>query len=197
MRLFAALLPPDPAVAALAGAVAPLHGLPGADRLRWTHREGWHFTLAFYGEVDAAHTLPDLRERLARAARRSSPLQLRLSGAGRFGDRALWVGADGDRRALERLAQAAQAAGRRSGVQSEAGRPFRAHLTLARSRGRARGPSDGAATDLRPYVEALGGFESDPWTAPELTLVHSRLPASGVPGEQPHYAPIAAWPLGG
>jgi 2'-5' RNA ligase len=195
MRLFAALLPPGEAATALAGAVEPLLALPGADRLRWTLREGWHFTLAFYGEVDEDHTLPGLRERLARAAARSAPLDLRLSGAGRFGDRALWVGADGDRRALERLAQAAHAAGRRSGVAMEEGRAFRAHLTVARARG--RGTAGASATGLRPYVEALGGFEGEAWTARELTLVRSRLPASGVPGEQPHYESIAAWPLGG
>lgn len=195
MRLFAAVLPPPEAVAALAEAVRPLHGLPGADGLRWTHREGWHFTLAFYGEVDEDRTLPDLRDRLARAAARSSPLELRMTGAGRFGDRALWAGAGGDIRALGRLAQAAHAAGRRSGVAMEEGRPFRAHLTIARTRGRHRGPS-GGGTDLRPYAEALGAFESPPWTATELTLVRSRLPAGGVPGEQPHYESLAAWPLG-
>ncbi len=190
MRLFAALLPPEAAVAALAEAVVPLRALPGAEGLRWTDRAGWHFTLAFYGEVDEDGTLPELRDRLARAAARSHPLALRVTGAGRFGGRALWAGAEGDRDGLKRLAQAAQAAGRRSGLDMEEGRPFRPHLTLARARGRT------AAVDFRPYAEALAPFEGEGWTASELALVRSRLPASGVPGEQPHYETVAAWPLG-
>ncbi|EST39396.1 hypothetical protein N566_02175 [Streptomycetaceae bacterium MP113-05] len=198
MRLFAAVLPPAEAVSALADAVRPLHDLPGADGLRWTHRDGWHLTLAFYGEVHEDRTLPGLRERLARAAARCGPLEMRLKGAGRFGDRALWAGADGDVRGLERLAQAARAAGRRSGIRMEAGRSFRAHLTIARTVGRHHGATAGAATaGLRPYAEALGAFEGTPWTATELTLVHSRLPTGGIPGERPHYAAVAAWPLGG
>ncbi|WP_239697267.1 hypothetical protein [Streptomyces sp. OspMP-M43] len=39
-RLFAAVLPPGTAVAALRTAVAPLHALPGAGELRWTPRAG-------------------------------------------------------------------------------------------------------------------------------------------------------------
>ena len=43
-----------------------LQRMPGADALRWTGRPGWHFTLAFYGEV-ADDVVPDLTERLLRA----------------------------------------------------------------------------------------------------------------------------------
>ena len=44
MRLFAAVLPPEDVVRELAVEVAELRKLPGADRLRWTARPGWHFT---------------------------------------------------------------------------------------------------------------------------------------------------------
>lgn len=54
MRLFVAVNPPEPAVAELASAVHDLRALPGAERLRWAERPGWHFTLAFLGEVDEA-----------------------------------------------------------------------------------------------------------------------------------------------
>ncbi|MFF8959470.1 2'-5' RNA ligase family protein [Streptomyces sp. NPDC014894] len=70
MRLFAAVLPPAGAVAELGAAVDGLRALPGSDGLRWTGREGWHFTLAFLGEVDE-RLLPELTARLARAARRA------------------------------------------------------------------------------------------------------------------------------
>lgn len=72
MRLFAAVLPPEGAVRELGTVVDELHRLPGADGLRWTGRPGWHFTLAFYGEVEE-DVVPALSERLARAAHRTPP----------------------------------------------------------------------------------------------------------------------------
>ena len=48
-----------PRRAELATAVASLHALPGAVDLRWTAVEGWHFTLAFLGNVDE-ELLPEL-----------------------------------------------------------------------------------------------------------------------------------------
>ncbi|WP_344523303.1 RNA 2',3'-cyclic phosphodiesterase [Streptomyces albiaxialis] len=192
MRLFAAVLPPEPVADELARAAESLRALPGAGELRWTERAGWHFTLAFYGEVGDEGTREELCERLARAARRASPLTLRLAGGGRFGDRALWagLGEGSDREPLKRLAGAAVAAGRRSGLAMEDTHgSFRPHLTLAR----VRRPEP---VDLRPYVEALGPFTGTSWTADRLTLVRSRLPDSGVEGEKPRYEALTSWSLG-
>ncbi|MGW5367221.1 RNA 2',3'-cyclic phosphodiesterase [Streptomyces sp. NPDC004009] len=187
MRLFAALLPPDDVAGALAREVAALRELPGADGLRWTGRPGWHFTLAFYGEVDE-ELVPELRDRLERAAGRTPAFPLALRGGGQFGrGKALWTGADGDLSALRLLAGRAEAAGRRSGIEMGEHRRYQAHLTVARSR---------SAVDVRPYVAALGGFGSRTWTADELTLVRSNLPKSGVPGEQPRYEAVGRWALG-
>ncbi|MDQ0787667.1 RNA 2',3'-cyclic phosphodiesterase [Streptomyces sp. B3I8] len=191
MRLFAAVLPPAEAVEELAAAAraAELRSLPGADALRWTERSGWHFTLAFYGEVDEG-TVPELSARLARAAGRAAPFPLALHGAGRFGDRALWAGASGDVAALRLLAGRTEAAGRKArvpGAPGDAGRAYRAHVTLARSGRR--------ATDLRPYVRALETFEGRAWEVRTLSLVRSRLPAAGVPGERPRYETVAHWEL--
>ncbi|MEU3033590.1 MULTISPECIES: RNA 2',3'-cyclic phosphodiesterase [Streptomyces] len=189
MRLFAAVLPPQEAVEELAARATDLRSLPGAEALRWTERSGWHFTLAFYGEVEE-ETLPGLSARLARAAGRAAPFPLALHGGGRFGDRALWAGASGDVAALRLLAGRAEAAGRRAGVPGapgDAARSYRPHLTLARSGRR--------ATDLRPYAEALGSFEGRAWEVRALSLVRSRLPASGVAGERPRYETVAHWEL--
>ncbi|POX54161.1 RNA 2',3'-cyclic phosphodiesterase [Streptomyces sp. Ru72] len=186
MRLFAAVLPPPDALRELASAVRDLEGLPGARTLRWTERPAWHFTLAFYGEV-AEDVVPDLSERLARAARRTEPFPLSVSGGGRFGDRALWVGASGDVRALRLLADRVESAARKAGVEMGEHRSYRPHLTLARSRGTA---------DFRPYVAALREFAGREWTVADLTLVRSRLPRSGVPGEQPRYETVERWGLG-
>ncbi|GGY95042.1 RNA 2',3'-cyclic phosphodiesterase [Streptomyces poonensis] len=186
MRLFAAVLPPADVTDELASAAGALRRLPGADRLRWTERAGWHFTLAFYGEVDDG-TVPDLSARLERAARRTEPFPLAVRGGGQFGHgRALWAGAEGDLRTLRLLAERAEAAGRKAGLPLEH-RRYRAHLTLARSR---------EPLDVRPYVDALDGFAGRPWTVGELALVRSNLPKSGVPGERPRYERVAGWELG-
>ncbi|WP_206189785.1 2'-5' RNA ligase family protein, partial [Streptomyces griseoruber] len=84
MRLFAAVLPPEDVAEELATEVAELRGLPGAEGLRWTGRPGWHFTLAFYGEVDD-DVVPQLSARLERAAHRSAPFELSVRGGGQFG----------------------------------------------------------------------------------------------------------------
>ncbi len=187
MRLFAAVLPPEDVTAGLAAEVAVLRGLPGGEGLRWTGRAGWHLTLAFYGEVEDG-LVPALSARLERAALRTEPFGLALRGGGQFGrGRALWVGASGDVAALRLLAGRAESAGRRAGVGTEEHRRYRAHLTLARAR---------EAYDVRPYVEALDGFSGPAWTVSELALVRSRLPRSGVAGEQPRYETVARVPLG-
>lgn len=186
MRLFVAVLPPASALAELGRAVAPLHSLPGADRMRWTGTDAWHFTLAFLGAVDDA-LLPDLHERLERAARRTEPLPLRIHRGGRFDGHVLWAGAAGDLDTLRLLAERADAAARRAGIPMDEHRRYTPHLTLARSR---------TETDLHPYVDALDTFEGAPWVVGEIALVRSNLPVAGVPGEQPRYEVVASWSLG-
>ncbi|MFI1399423.1 RNA 2',3'-cyclic phosphodiesterase [Streptomyces sp. NPDC020681] len=185
MRLFAAVLPPPAAADELALAVDRLRTLPDADGLRWTGRPGWHYTLAFMGEVDDG-LLPELHERLGRAAHRTASFPLRIHGGGHFGKRALWAGAAGGLEEMRLLAERADAAARRSGVSMEEHRRYTAHLTIARSR---------ADADLRPFVEALDAFEGAPWQVGELALVRSNLPVSGVPGEEPRYETVGSWPL--
>jgi 2'-5' RNA ligase len=189
VRAFVAIVPPAAALAELAEAVAPLQAAapPG---VRWVPAEQWHLTLAFLGEVDDG-ALPDLTERLARAARRHPPMGLAFGGAGRFGDRVLWIrvqvpDADGGRGAseLKRLAASVAAAARRSGMPVD-DRPYRPHLTLARGR---------PGTNLRPCVAALREFDGSSWTADALHLVRSRLGAG--PGGTAAHEIIGTWPLG-
>ncbi|MFJ9245284.1 RNA 2',3'-cyclic phosphodiesterase [Streptomyces sp. NPDC101776] len=189
MRLFAAVLPPADVAAELATTVAELRTHPTADALRWTGRPGWphggavdwHYTLAFYGEVDE-DAVPRLSARLEQTAHRTEPFGLSVRGGGQFGEgRALWAGAAGDLAALRVLAEGCEEA-----VTGEH-RRYRAHLTLARSRD---------AVDVRPYLDRLDGFAGRTWTVDELVLVRSDLPRSGVPGEQPRYEAVARWGLG-
>ncbi|MEV3990564.1 RNA 2',3'-cyclic phosphodiesterase [Streptomyces sp. NPDC049837] len=187
MRLFAAVLPSQVAVDELAAVVDRLKHLPGADELRWAGRDGWHFTLAFMGEVDE-RLLPELRGRLARAAHRTEPFPLRVHGGGRFGRRVLWAGAAGGLDDMRLLAERADAAARRSGIPMDEHRRYQAHLTIARSR------TDTA--DLRPFVERLQDFEGTRWEVAELALVRSRLGAGGDAGRGPRYETVGSWPLG-
>ncbi|GLF97206.1 RNA 2',3'-cyclic phosphodiesterase [Streptomyces yaizuensis] len=186
MRLFAAVLPPPGAATELEPVIDRLRALPGADRLRWTGRPGWHFTLAFMGEVDTA-VLPELRTRLGRAAHRTDPFPLRFHGGGEFGGRVLWAGAAGGIDGLRLLAERSYAAAARSGVPLEEHRRYRAHLTIARSR---------VTTDLGAFLAALAPFEGTPWEVTRLALVRSNLPTGGTPGEQPRYETVDSWPLG-
>lgn len=188
MRLFAAVLPPDEVCRELGSVVDELRALPGADGMRWTGRPGWHFTLAFYGEVDDA-LVPGLAARLERAAHRTAPFALAVRGGGQFGHgKALWAGAEGDVATLRLLAERAEAAARKAGVPMKEHRRYTAHLTVARSR---------ETRDVRPYLDALGGFTGRTWTVDALALVRSNLPVSGVPGEQPRYEAVGRWALGG
>ncbi|WP_189550297.1 RNA 2',3'-cyclic phosphodiesterase [Streptomyces lavendofoliae] len=188
MRLFAAVLPSRAAVDELAAEVDLLRTLPGAGDLRWTGRAGWHFTLAFMGDVDEA-LVPDLSTRLARAAHRTGPFGLRLHGGGRFGRRVLWAGAAGGLDEMRLLADRADAAARRAGVPMDEHRRYQAHLTVARGR------TD--AVDLRPFVERLRDFEGSRWDVAELALVRSNLPGGGAAGRGPRYETVGSWPLGG
>lgn len=184
MRLFVAIAPPSAVLDELDTKVEPFR----ARRLdlRWTDREAWHVTLAFLGQVDevaAARLLP----RLERAARRHHEIVLGFAGAGAFPApgraNVLWSGISGDRGALARLAESVAAGASRAGASPpDRGRRFQPHLTLARCR---------TPADVTELVEALGGYQGQPWTADRLHLVRSRLGAT----EHPRYTSLASWPL--
>jgi 2'-5' RNA ligase len=182
MRLFAAVTPPSRVLDHLAAAIAAVRDDGSA--LRWSAREQWHVTLAFYGEL-APERLPALARRLARAAGRTPPLDLALAGGGAFPrpERAhvLWAGVRGDLRGLRRLADSAAAAGRHLGVPPDR-KPYRPHLTLARCR---------TPTDLSGVVAGLAAVDGGLWRAGELRLILSRL------GPSPSYETLHTWPLDG
>ena len=188
MRLFVAVVPPPVVLADLVTAVTPHRGEPAGHRdLRWAGPEDWHVTLAFLGEV-AAPVADRLAPQLAQAARRHPPLSLALAGAGAFPDpdraRVLWCGLDGDRRELAALAASVAAAASQAGAPPpDAGRPFRPHLTLART-GR-------APADVRDLAAALSRYQGPRWRAERVELIGSH------PSGRSRYTTIGGWPLGG
>ncbi|MEV7600173.1 RNA 2',3'-cyclic phosphodiesterase [Kitasatospora sp. NPDC089797] len=200
MRLFVAVLPPVEALQGLSAAVAPVRGLPGADRLRWTAVEGWHLTLAFLGEVPAER-LPELEAGLAAVAAVQPAHRLRIAGSGRFGDRVLWAGVEGQTRAIRRLAEAVTEATAGFTARPAGGGgalAFHPHLTLARagsSRGghrRAvpRAARRAAEAELDGLTAALAPYRGPEWRAAELHLMRSDLS-----GGFAHYASLRSWAL--
>ncbi|MGW3077154.1 MULTISPECIES: RNA 2',3'-cyclic phosphodiesterase [unclassified Kitasatospora] len=191
MRLFVAVLPSVEALQGLADAVAPVRELPGAERLRWTGVEGWHLTLAFLGEVPAG-SLPELEAGLAAVAEVHPVHRLRIAGAGRFGDRVLWAGVEGQAWALRRLADAVTGATAEvTGATDDFA--FHPHLTLARagsSRGHRRAVQRVAAAELDGLVAALADYRGPEWDAAELHLVRSDLG-----GGFAHYETLRSWAL--
>jgi RNA 2',3'-cyclic 3'-phosphodiesterase len=182
VRLFAALVPPEPVLDHLEGALDGLRSGPGAP-LRWVPRENLHLTLAFYGAVpDGA--VPDVSAALAQIAAVSAPAEVMLSGAGAFGGRTLWIGVGGEVATVQRLMRAAAEL---VDERSDDG-PARPHVTVARSGRRARG------LDLGPAVRALSVYRGPSWRAGELALMSSHL-GEGRAGA-PRYQVTDVLPLG-
>jgi RNA 2',3'-cyclic 3'-phosphodiesterase len=169
----------------LARATAHLR-VDGAD-LRASHPAGWHVTLAFLGDLDeeqAQLATEVLSSTLATSAPRPAPW-LSLERAGRFGDRVLLVHlADDPGGALEGFVTVLHSELRAAGL-AVPDRPFRPHLTLARSRGRRRVRA-ADARDLRVPAarwrpDAVGRWASVPTSdsAPYTVEVELSWPGCG------------------
>lgn len=150
-------------------------------RLRATRPEGWHVTLAYLGAVDAAaaeQAVAVLRTSLEGFAPRPAP-RLRVAGAGRFGDRVLLLElTDDPPGALAGFVASLHSRLRAIGFDLPS-RGFRAHLTLARARGRDRvRAADVAAVDVadvhwRP--SAVGLWASAPVQQPGIYVVETEV----------------------
>ncbi len=136
MRLFVAAEVPEAVKTALAAAQEALRRAD-AD-VKWVRPPAMHLTLAFLGETPPERE-PAAAAALRAAAAGAAPLVLEAAGLGTFGGRGsprvVWAGLRGDLRELGAL-QAALAAGLREGGFALDPRPFSAHLTLGRVRGR-------------------------------------------------------------
>jgi len=182
VRLFVAARPPAATIVDLEALVTPLRA--AHPELAWTLPAQWHLTLVFLAEV-ASERLPELERRLERVAGRHPPARVWFGGAGRFGDRVLFVTVAGDTAALRRLAGSVQAAARRIGLDVE-DRPYRAHLTLARAR---------SGSGVRALTTAVGAFRGVEWPVAQIELVRSRL--GQAPDQHAVHDTLGTWPLTG
>jgi 2'-5' RNA ligase len=168
LRLFAAVVPPDDALAHLD---AFLEVRRDAADFRWTPPEHLHVTLAFLDAVPE-RLLDDLVDHLGQAAARRTTFETRLSGGGAFPSvadaRILWTGLELDaagRTELDRLATGARTAASRAGTRVD-GRRFRPHVTVARLR---------APRDVVTWVRLLDGYAGPAWPVDRVDLVASFL----------------------
>jgi RNA 2',3'-cyclic 3'-phosphodiesterase len=144
-RLFIAVPLPDDAAAAVADVVEEVRGqgLPAGQRdVRWVRLDSLHLTLRFLGPTADERVAPTSAVVESVAASVPGPIDLELRGAGAFPPvgrpRTIWIGIGDGATALTELAVGLQEALRTVGWASDE-RPFRAHLTLARSDGVAAG----------------------------------------------------------
>ena len=190
-RLFIAVPLPEDAAAAVRSIVDEVRAQPlpaDARDVRWVRLDGLHLTLRFLGP-----TPDDRMEPTAAAVRMigdaaAGPIAMELGGSGTFPPqgrpRALWIGMAEGGEALGDLATRLDAALASAGWPSEH-RPFRPHLTLARSDGIAAGSlvadrlADAMSGRRIPaLIDRLGLFES--------------VTGSGAA----RYVPVASTPLG-
>jgi 2'-5' RNA ligase len=174
MRLFLAIELPVEVKTALSSIRRP----PLAD-LRWIAPEQLHITLKFLGEVPDAD-VPQLLETLA-AVPTPSPLSLRVSGLAMFPERGRVriVAADvaDDAGGIVKLAESLEAACESLGFTRE-GRPYRAHVTLARAKMPVRREL------VKVDVPAMS------FTEKQFVLMQSKLSSKG-----PTYTVAARFPL--
>lgn len=144
-RLFVALPLPQEAAAAVAEVVHEVRaaGLPdGARDVRWVRLDGLHLTLRFLGPTLEPRVQPTV-EAVLDAARSATPIELEFGGAGRFPTdgrpRTIWIGLTRGVEAVDALSRSLSDRLVEAGWPLD-GRPFRPHLTLARSDGVAVGP---------------------------------------------------------
>jgi len=172
-RLFVGVPLPDDAARAVAEVVGAVRGqaLPtGARDVRWVRLDGLHLTLRFLGPTPDELVDPTAEAVIAVARAADGPIELELTGAGTFPraarPRTLWVGVGGATEALATLAANTEAALVATGWTPDA-RPFRPHLTLARSDGVSVGPlvAERLVVAMRERsipcpIDRLGLFES-------------------------------------
>ena len=190
-RLFVAV-PLDPGLTeAIAALVARIRAdrardAPDERDVRWVRMDGLHLTLRFLGPTPEAD-VPTVAEAVRRAAATQDPFEVRVHGGGSFPNprrpRTLWLAVTHGTDELSSLAQAVNRELVAAGWPSD-DRPFRAHLTVARSDGVPAG-----ADVARRLSAAAEGVDL---TSPADRLVLFESITGGGPAR---YEPLESTPL--
>lgn len=170
-RIFVAVPVSTEAREAIEAVVATVRGAaePGQREVRWVRLEGLHVTLRFIGPT-LEPRIPEALAAVEATAATIAPFEAGIAGAGAFPGpdrpRALWLGIGPGADGLTALTRAVDRELASRGWPAE-GRPFRPHLTLARSDGIVAGARTAArlvaasvGLDIRWPVDRLVLFES-------------------------------------
>ncbi len=142
---------------------------PAVRDVRWVRLDGLHLTIRFIGPTDEER-IGAIAAAVDQAAKALDPFEIVIAGGGAFPSvarpRALWLGVADGAAELEGAARKLDDALADRGWPRD-DRPYRPHLTLARSDGVRAGPDvarrliDAAATIRHPFrAESLVLFES-------------------------------------
>lgn len=141
----------------------------------WSRIESIHLTLKFLGNIPEEQ-VPRIGEALERIAGDTAPFRLEPCGCGAFPTiqrmRVVWVGVGGEREPLRSLAGRVEAAMAELGHKPE-DRPFQAHLTVGRVKGRER------LKPLQDLLVARSAFRAEAFDVTELVLYKSDLRPEG------------------
>ena len=165
----------------------------GTARIRWVRVDGLHLTLRFLGPTAEDRVEPTAAAVRAVASAAAGPIDLELGGAGTFPPhgrpRALWIGIVAGAEALTQVAMDLNTALADAGWERD-DRPFRAHLTLARSDGVPVGTlvadrlaSVMADRRIAARVDSIGLFETVTGGGPARYVPVTSVPLGPEPDE--------------
>jgi 2'-5' RNA ligase len=190
-RLFVAVPLDSPAVTTIVALVERIRAeralvAPDERDVRWVRMDGLHLTLRFLGPTPEAN-VPTVAEAVRRVAATQDPFEVRIDGGGSFPNprrpRTLWLAVTHGTAELGSLARAVDRELVAAGWPSD-DRPFRAHLTVARSDGVPAGAD--VARRLTAAAEGFGVSSA----ADRLVLFES------ITGGGPaRYEPLESTPL--
>ena len=173
IRTFIAFELPEPIIQLAADLQMRLksHGL----KVRWVHPQNMHLTVKFLGDV-AKGRIGDAAEAMHRASRSAVPMVVTAQGLGVFPgirkSRVLWFGLGGRVDLLTEAHRLLEDELAERGFARE-GRPFRAHLTLARIKQRLD------ARKLLESIEDVGSYPPVEFQLTEWVLFKSELRPQG------------------
>ena len=195
-RLFVAAALPEDATEAVRSIVDEVRAEPlpdGARDVRWVRLDGLHLTLRFLGPTAEDRVEPTAAAVRAVASAAAGAIDLELGGTGTFPShgrpRAVWIGIVAGAEALTQLAVDLNTALADAGWERD-DRPFRAHLTLARSDGVPVGTlvADRLAKVMADQriaarVDSMGLFESVTGGGPARYVPVTSVPLGAEPDE--------------
>lgn len=151
---------------------------------RWVKPEAMHLTMKFLGDINEKN-LKSISKKLDEVSVLNQPFEMRLNSLGAFPSprraRVIWAGIDADISRLNNLAASIDDMSADYDIAKE-GRPFMAHITLARLREPSMINLDVRMQEITFIIDRMYFYKSDltPQGA-RYTLLHSSL-FTGKPG---------------